>query len=371
MASDTTSEKPIEAIICFDGNVYARYRAVLRHLCVGLIDIISSIRLITPTEEAQSLTLGSVQTVLHEELRWPFKSKRFRQLADTLAARPPTVVHAMSAGSYEIAESLAAEFDADLVYQVTATEDIRALRLSTYGGLYRVVCASKPLVDRCGDVPGLDENTIALIRPGVICAAEPTCFCHDDCNPTILSTADLTDDGGVETLLHALHLLENRGYPFLAFLLGEGPEEWKLRQLAKELELGSCVTFARPEGNVVRAMVGADVFVQPGVEKSLSARSLQALGQGMAVVGVAGGVHDAYVPDVTAIVVKAPTPTDLAAGIERLLLDHGLAQTLATNAIAYMRKQHTMTVMAELTAKVYQEMAIKRASFRVPTTKRP
>ncbi len=355
--------KPIHAAICLDAGVYHRYRAVLRHLCVGLIDEIAGVRLVTSAVQAEALTLGPVSVTLYQEPRWPMRKRRLGRLVATLSGAPPSVVHAMSAGSYRVAEWVAAEFDADLVYQVTAVEDIRAFHRSPYRGPRRVICASRPLLDRLQEDTGIAPDDAALIRPGVSCTPEPTCFIHPEREPTLLTTADLTPQGGVDILLEAVQLLQERGHSFITFLLGQGPEEMRLRHVVKHKGLGSAIVFAQPEGDPLKAMVGADIFVQPGVEQALSARSLQALGQGMAVVGVAGGVHDAYLPEETAIVAQAATAIDIASGIERLLVDHELARRLAANAIAHMRQYHSMSAMAERTGQVYRAMALQRATF--------
>ena len=362
-ASGPTHDKPVDAVICIDGTVYARYHDVLRHLCVGLIDVISSVRLASSAPEAQSLTLGPVQTVLFRELRWPLQAQRFRQLADALAGRRPSVIHAFSAGSYRVAEKLAVEFDADLVCQVTAVNDIRALVRSRYGGPRHVICSSQPLLEQSEERSAADRAEMTLIRPGVVCAGKPTCFCEEEGEPAILSTADLTLGSGVETLLRAVHLLYQRQHRFLTFLLGSGRDELKLRRIARELGLGSSVVFAQPEGDLLLAMTGADIFVLPAVEQFVSARSLQALGQGMAVVGITGGVGDAYLPNKTAVLARAPTAADIAASIEELLVDHKMARTLAAGAIEHMRAHHAMSTMAELTAGVYRKMAVKRRTL--------
>ncbi|MCB9868026.1 MAG: glycosyltransferase family 4 protein [Phycisphaerales bacterium] len=322
-------------------------------------------RLVTSAQEALSLTLGPVQVTVYDELNWLMRSRRMRRLLDLLAERPPSVVHAMSAGSYGVAEAVAVEYDADLIYQITAVEDLDAVLASTHTGLRRVVCASAPLRERYLAASGAAPEQVALIRPGVVCAEGPTCFLDDEREPTVLSTADLLPGTGVDRLIEAVHLLHSRGYRFLTFLLGAGPEEHRLRLLVKERGLTSCVVFAQPEGATIRAMVGADVFIQPGAEQALSARTLQALGQGMAVIGVRGGVHDAYIADQTALVVEHSSAGTLADAMARLLDDHALARRLAEGAIAHMKAQHTMSAMVQQTVEVYRAMALHRATFPI------
>ena len=358
--------KPTNAIICIDHDLYSRWRAVLRHLCVGLIDHIAGIRLLTTTPDAEELSLGPIQIVTYDEASWPLKARRYRQLQATLAARPPTVVHAMSAGVYELAAQVAVDFNADIVFEITSLADVQRLSELQFDLPSRVTCASQPLLDHCIDADVAQVEKLSLIRPGVSAASEPTCFREATRQPTILCTAPLLPHSGVDALLHAVHMLRSRNHDFLTFLLGQGPEESRLRKLCGELALSSVVVFAQPEGDIQRAMVASDIFVQPTVENSLSVRSLQALAQGVAVVAVEGGVCDAYIKDVTASIASETTAVDLAGNIERLLMDHSLARRLAAGAIEYMRKHHTMSAMADRTAEVYRDLALHRTTFKLP-----
>jgi glycosyltransferase involved in cell wall biosynthesis len=261
--SERTS-KPIHVALCLDAGVYFRYRAVLRHLSVGLIDEVSSVRLLTSAKQAQALSLGPVQVTLYEELHWPLAHRRMRQMLEGIRDDPPSVVHAMSANSYPVAEAVATEFDADLVYQITALEDIDACVGSTHTGPKRVICASQPLLDRYLAATREPPELAGLIRPGVVCTSEPTCFLETDRDPTLLTTADLVPHAGVDQLIQAVALLRDRGHQLLAFLLGGGPEEHRLRELCQRLKLAATVVFAQPAGTALKAMVGADIFVQPG-----------------------------------------------------------------------------------------------------------
>lgn len=361
-----SDQMPIHVAICIEASVYSRYRAVLRHLCVGLSDLIAGIRIVTSTKEATALNLGPVKAVIHDEIRWPFRKKRTKEIIAKLSAKPPTIIHAMSAGSYANSEALAEAFDVEIVYQVTAFEDIYALSESQFAGIKHVICASEPLYEACLSQCRLPVADVSLVRPGVVCAKEPTCYRVKDRVPTLLATASFTPDSGVDQLIRAVALVKSKNHEMLAFLLGDGPEEDQLRHIAAKLNLSSTVIFAQPEGDILQAMVGADIFVSPSADKSISARSLQAMAQGMAVVAVEGGASDAYLANETAIVAHASTAPDLAAAIERLLIDRDFARQIATNAIRHMKERHTMSRMADQTAEIYHQLALRRTTVKMP-----
>ncbi len=361
-----SNQKPIHVAICIDSSVYSRYRAVLRHLCVGLSDEVASIRIVTPTKEAKALSLGPVKAVIHNEIRWPFRKQRTKDVISKLSAKPPTVIHAMSAGSYATSEALAESFDVDIIYQVTAYEDVFALTESRFTGMKHVIAASEPLYEACLSHAKLPDADVSLVRPGVVCAKEPTCYRVEGRVPTILATASFSPETGVDQLIRAIAMVKSKHHELLAFLLGDGPDEDQLRHIAAKLNLNSTVIFAQPEGDILQAMVGADIFVTPAAERSISARSLQAMAQGMAVVAVEGGASDAYLPDETAVVARASTAPDLAGAIERLLIDRDFARQIATNAIGYMKKRHTMSAMADQTAEIYRKLALRKSTLKMP-----
>jgi len=352
----------IDVAICFDGPTFAQMRPVLRHLSVGLIDLISSVTLLCPDPAVEALSLGPVRTLVHPPMHWPLTRRRLAQLASMLGRQQPQVFHAVSGGGLKTATLLANELDAGVVYQVTSTADVAAFERFRSLRTVRVICVSQLLVDRFTSHYPDHANDVGLVRPGVSCRDEPTCFLESQQMPTILCTSRLAEDQGVDKLLDALDKLKQQDYEFLAFFLGTGPMESTLRRKATRQGLGSQVVFAQPDGDVQRAMFGADIFVQPTAETTFSARVAQALAQGMAVVSVAGGINDALVPDQTSIVCASSSVDELATGIRRLLDDHDLARKLAERAMAHMRENHSMNTMAELTARAYEHVITQRES---------
>ncbi len=94
------------------------------------------------------------------------------------------------------------------------------------------------------------------------------------------------------------------------------------------------------------------------------------MAQGMAVVAVEGGASDAYIADETAVVARASTAPDLSAAIERLLIDRAFAQQIARGAIRHMKERHTMSAMADQTADIYRQLALRRTTIALPNPDR-
>ena len=363
----TDDPAPADVALCIDGEVYARLAAVIQHLCVGLVDLNARVRLLSSAPQAEALTLGPIQMIVHQDLTWPLRRQRLRQIVEVLAVRPPTVVHAISRSSLRVAQAVAAAFDIDLVLHLTARYDVAALQRADGQRIQHVIAASHPLYALAEATGRVRLEAISLIRPGVLRTAEPTCFNKPNTVPALLCTADFEAGRGVDHLIHAVRMLKDRGHELLAFLVGSGSRERELRKLARSRKVVRQVIFARPKADPAQVMSGADIFVRPGPERAVTGNSLLAMATGTVVVTCAGGVLDHCVDGQNAIVCSEPSPEALADGIERLLSDHEYARTLAAAGQAHIKTHHSVSAMAKQTLAVYHHLAMRRTTYAMPT----
>ena len=364
-AMDNSRPPVVSVALCVDTDAFDRFGRVLRHLAVGLVDQAIPIRLLSCDSRVETLTLGPIQTLLHQPVVWPVRKRRLEQLVDVLSHQPPTVVHAMSGPSYGIALAIAEAFDLDVVFQVTSMEDCDGIAQLEETGIRRFLAFSEPLAGVLETQLKIDSDRIELVRPGVPVSQQIACFAQPQRIATILCTSPFEKDSGVDRLITALDLLRTRGHTPLVFLLGRGRYESALRGLARARNLSREVTFAQPLGDPVTVMRSADIFVQPSSDTGITADSLQAAGAGMAVVACSGGVTDHLRDGETALVCERATGENLADAIERLLADHAFARELATGAVEYVRTHHSMSAMAERTAATYRQLALSRSTFSI------
>ncbi|UCG16078.1 MAG: glycosyltransferase family 4 protein [Phycisphaerales bacterium] len=360
---------PTDVALCIDPEVYRRLRPMLRHLCVGMIDWNASVRLITPSDEVGSLMIGPIQMITYDQPLWPMshlrsaRQRRLQVLVDKLVDRPPTVVHAISSGSFEAAELLAERFDVDLVLQLTAFRDVDALTSVLVEHTDCFIASSQPLLDRLEDAVSVSADQVHLIRPGTLAGPGPTCFSKPGAIPTVLCAESFRPGCGVHHLLRAARTLLDRKREFLAFLTGAGPMESELRKQAHALGLSAAVIFAHPTGSAERIMVGADIFVQPSMDTALTVGPIHALANGMAVIAVGGGAGDYFVDGVTALVLRDASPEALADAIERMLDAPDFAIQLANGGLNHIRNYHPISAMAEQTVTGYQTLAARRRTY--------
>jgi len=355
----------VDLALCVDPLSLRRFRAVLRYLCVGLLDAAAQVRLVSPSLETESLMLGSVQHVFYRELSWPFRRRRLRSALDALAARPPNIVHGLSGRSFHVAGQIARHYDAHLVLHAMDLEDVDALSPQGEHPADRTVAGSQPILEALLERGDVQRERLTLVKPGIVAGDEPTCFTRPQRIPTILCTSQLIPANGVDRLLEALRLLRVGGHEFMAFLTGSGPMEQALRRTSQSSGLAPVATFAEPLGEAKQIMAGADLFVRPAIEGALSVRTLQAMGAGMAVVTVQGGADDAYLHEVTGLVCPDARPTTLAAAMERLLNDRPFARTLATQAVQHIKEHHSISAMCDGQLQVYYDLSLRDKTLLV------
>lgn len=356
---------PVCVALCIDAEAIDRLGPVLRHLVVGLVDQAIHVKLLGSDHRLQRLALGPVQTHIHPPLHWPTANKRIDAIIGALSSQPPTVIHAMSAPSYGIGQTLADALDADTVLYVSSQQDchgVGRLEPTQIGG---VIVTGDALVRVLADQLKIAADRVHLVRPGVLAGQQTACFGDQERQTTVLCTAPLIKGAGIEVLIEALHLLHKRGHPTLAFLMGAGRKESSLRSLIRERGLTSHVSIVNPIGGVAAAMKHADIFVQPSPGTAFLADGLQAMASGIAVVAMPNPVSDFLRHGETCLLYEKQTPEALATVLERLLADKPFARQLAENGLSYVRECHAMSTMAEQTAEVYEQLALARATFPI------
>jgi len=151
----------------------------------------------------------------------------------------------------------------------------------------------------------------------------------------------------------AAHLLSR--FPDIHFLLaGDGPEDRMLRDKARELGIGHCVTFLGYVADSRQVYQAADVLLMPSCYEGLPMTLLESMAMGLPVVaskldGIAEVIEDGcegfLVP-----------PEDTALFVERtaaLLEDEALVKRIATNARAKIEAQFSVERMTSAVEEIY------------------
>lgn len=140
---------------------------------------------------------------------------------------------------------------------------------------------------------------------------------------TVLYVGSLIERKGLRHLLAALPETMARHPALRLAIIGEGPEEPRLRTLAHSLGITDSVDFmgTQTQAAVRDQMQRARVLVLPSTEEGLGVVLLEALACGTPVVASdVGGIPDVVTPDVGRLVPPA-SPTHIAGALAELLED--------------------------------------------------
>jgi len=173
----------------------------------------------------------------------------------------------------------------------------------------------------------------------------------------------LVSDKGVDILLEALRLLARNGLRPTLSIVGEGPEEPRLRELVSSLELEGQVAFLglKRDKALVEAYHRHRIAVVPSrYNEPFGIVALEAIACGCAVVGSAGGgLSEAFGP--CGVGFPNGDAKALAARLEQLLLDPAHVARLLENAPGHLAAHSSPAVFGRY-ARILDGAVIRRST---------
>ena len=175
--------------------------------------------------------------------------------------------------------------------------------------------------------------------------------------PTILTVARLDDQKGHRHLLDALAILAPRRPNLMTLLAGEGPLEQSLRAQCAALGLTDRVRFLGYRRDVPELFEAADFVVLPSLYEGLPLVAIEALAATRTMVATeVDGTPEVILHEQTGLLVPPANPAALAAAIERLLDDPGLASRLASHGRKFVSENFAVERQIEQTVALYSEL---------------
>ena len=151
----------------------------------------------------------------------------------------------------------------------------------------------------------------------------------------VLTVANLRPEKGYDVLLDAARSIADRGLPVRFAAVGRGPLAEELAARHRALALGDRFRFLGERDDVIRLLVGCDVFVLPSRQEGLPVTLMEATSTGTAIVATAvGGVPQVITDGVDGLIVPPGDPTALADAVERVATDADLRRRLGAGATA-------------------------------------
>lgn len=169
----------------------------------------------------------------------------------------------------------------------------------------------------------------------------------------------LSQEKGLDTLLHAMARLAHTRTGLKLVLAGDGPERPQLERLARKLGISERVSFlgSVPHDEVQAVLAGFDVFAMPSRAEGFGVAAIEAAAMGLAVVG--SRVHG--IPDVvddgrTGLLVPPDNEQALAEAIERLIDDPQLRKAMGEQARALVADRYDWRENAAQMERIYGDL---------------
>ncbi len=179
----------------------------------------------------------------------------------------------------------------------------------------------------------------------------------------ILSVGRLSREKGHADLVGALGGLRriNPELGFKLLIVGEGPERGRVELRAVALGVADRLFFAGHIDDVRPYYALADVLALPSHSEGSPLVLLEAMAAGLPVVAArVGGVPEIAVADESALLVEPRDPVGMAAALDRVLTDAGLARRLAASARARVAERFSPETQVRSLVEIYREVVAGR-----------
>lgn len=177
---------------------------------------------------------------------------------------------------------------------------------------------------------------------------------------SIITTSRLVYKNGVDVLIKAMAELKNiHATRYTLKILGSGPDEQKLKNLAKELGVADGIEFlghVEPE-KIPNYLAQADIFARPSRSEGLGNSFLEAMAAGLPIIGTpVGGITDFIKDQVTGLFTKVDDPADLAEKIKLLMDDADLRQKISQNGQRLVFEKYSWDNVAEQISVIFNNL---------------
>lgn len=296
--------------------------------------------------------------------RYVVHARRVRSMIRDLQ---PDLLHALHLTSYGFLAGLSG-FQPSIV-SVWGTDILEAPELTP---LHRWI--TKHALARAGAVTAtglrLAEATLAympvakpvsVIPYGIdLGQFDPALHAQAPHEPCVVGTMSrLSPEKGLEHLLRAAAILQDRSVNIEVVLAGDGPSRPDLESQVRDLSLGDRVRFTGEvrHDDVPGVLAGLDIFAMPSTWEGFGVSALEASAMELPVVASdIHGIPDVVVHKETGLLVPPANPDALADAISRLAADAELRRRMGTAGRAYVAKEYRWEDNARLMENLYAEM---------------
>lgn len=214
----------------------------------------------------------------------------------------------------------------------------------------------------------VDPSRIITVYNGIDCAdcripPELSETPHDPVRVALIGRLHPQKGHGV--LLEALRIIVARNRRVHLYFAGEGPDEDRLRLMARELGVEGSVTFSGVVHDILAFMADIDIVVLPSLWEGMPNVLLEAMAARRPIVASRlEGIEEMLSHETSALLCEPGDPQGLAGAIMRLVDDPALGRALARAARAEAETRFDIDQTAAATLELYGRLVPAAAPIR-------
>ena len=286
--------------------------------------------------------------------RSPFFPKQ--QLISLATEAQPHIVHAQSQHAVAAAFHGAEALGVPCVLTIHMPLSKRGLKRAI-ASVNGIIAVSQAVREDLVNKVKIPKDMIQVIPNGLDVAqynnAQPR---REGSVPIIATAGPLEPQKAQKDFLAAAKLILDARHNVQLLVIGDGPEESRLRQQATDLGIQKNVTFVTNLTDYRQAIGTCDIFVLPSLQEGLGLSVLQAMAFGKPVVSSnAGGLCVLVRDGENGLMVKKSDPQGIAEAVGRLIEDPGLAATLGSCARRFVEAEFSIAACVDKTLAFFEE----------------
>jgi sugar transferase (PEP-CTERM/EpsH1 system associated) len=161
------------------------------------------------------------------------------------------------------------------------------------------------------------------------------------------SVGRLTPEKDYPTMLQAFKLIHEHNPSTILKIIGYGPLEYELRNLAINMGLGEKVEFLGQRNDVHDLMKSMDIFIMSSMQEGCSNAILEAFAMKLPVVATRVGDNPILLDDGRGILVNAKNTIEFAQAIITLIDDDFKKNSLSEKGYNWVKNNHSINKMVE------------------------
>jgi glycosyltransferase involved in cell wall biosynthesis len=172
--------------------------------------------------------------------------------------------------------------------------------------------------------------------------------------PVVGIIARLSSVKGHEYLIRAAKLILEKQDNVQFLIIGDGPEENKLKNLTAELKISNNVIFHKSILDTAKPLAVMDVFVMPSLSEGLGLAILEAMASSLPIVASnVGGIYSLISEGENGYLVPPKNPEALEKAILNIISDKRLAQNMGRISQKICEESFSLGIFAKQVEEVY------------------